>query len=86
MVRCAGVASGNGEPHLRVTVRALLKTGKGLTGYAIELPGRSEVRVRTPCEQTLPGHGGVYSSISLGPDGPAKIEEVTLMRPFHGNL
>ena len=22
----------------------------------------------------------------LGPDGPAKIEEVTLMRPFHGNL
>ena len=22
----------------------------------------------------------------LGPAGPAKIEEVTLMRPFHGNL
>ena len=22
----------------------------------------------------------------LGPKGPAKIEEVTLMRPFHGNL
>ena len=22
----------------------------------------------------------------LGPDGPAKIGEVTLMRPFHGNL
>ena len=22
----------------------------------------------------------------LGPEGPAKIQEVTLMRPIHGNL
>ena len=28
----------------------------------------------------------IGNSDMLGPSGPAKIEEVTLMRPFHGNL
>jgi len=27
-----------------------------------------------------------YTNHMLGPEGPAKIQEVTLMRPIHGNL
>ena len=29
---------------------------------------------------------GAHSMHLLGPKGPSKIQEVTLMRPFHGNL
>ena len=30
--------------------------------------------------------GGAMPCRLLGPEGPSKIQEVTLMRPIHGNL
>ena len=42
-------------------------------------------RVEVPC--LVPGAGPVPRAMSLlGAKAPAKIQEVTLMRPIHGNL
>ncbi len=43
--------------------------------------------VQRPALRSLsPGWGSEVISRKLGPRSPSKIEEVTLMRPIHGNL